>query len=119
MIQFPAKEYRKEMIRSHLSEFLPVFQKGDMLERAADLVDGFSGSDIRALCKEAAMRPLRRILQHAEVMDGCDDNLSMLMKRNPITANDFHEAIATVNRSTSAEFCERHRRWTDAHGSAY
>ena len=119
MIPLPTKECRREMIRSHLSEFSPAFRKGELLENASSLVDGYSGSDIKALCKEVAMRPLRRILQHAEVLDGPSDheNLSLLMKRNPITAQDFHDAITTVNHSTSAELCERHKKWAGAHGS--
>lgn len=119
LIPLPTNECRKKMIRSHLSEFSPTFRKGEMLTKAASLLDGYSGSDIKALCKEVAMRPLRRVLQHAEVMDGSSDheNLSLLMKRNPITANDLDEAIAAVNHSTSAELCGRHRKWADGHGS--
>ncbi|KAL7530853.1 hypothetical protein ACHAXR_004865 [Thalassiosira sp. AJA248-18] len=119
MIPLPTKECRKDMIRSHLSEFSPAFRQGEVLEEAASLLDGYSGSDIKGLCKEVAMRPLRRILRHAEVLDGSSnhENLSLLMKRNPITAQDFHEALATVNHSTSAELYARQRKWEESHGS--
>mmetsp|Transcript_5603 Transcript_5603/g.10866 ORF Transcript_5603/g.10866 Transcript_5603/m.10866 type:complete len:188 (-) Transcript_5603:939-1502(-) len=120
MIPLPMKECRQDMIRCHLSEFSPAFRKGELLEKAASLLDGYSGSDIKALCKEVAMRPLRRVLQHAEVMDGPsldNENLSLLMKRNPITARDFHDAIATTNYCTSAALCTRYKKWEDSHGS--
>ena len=120
LVPLPSKECRKEMIKSHLSEFSPAFRKGEILDNAASLVDGYSGSDIKALCKEVAMRPLRRVLQHVEVMDGSSDqeNLSLLMRRNPVTSQDFHETLTTVNHSTSVELPERHKRWSEAHGSA-
>ena len=98
-----------------------IFSKDEFLTSAASLVDGFSGSDLKALCKEVAMRPLRRILNDSRVLDGTlngSENMSLLMKRYPITAQDFHDAIATVNHSTSAELCDRYRKWMDAHGSS-
>ncbi|KAL3770414.1 hypothetical protein ACHAW5_002331 [Stephanodiscus triporus] len=120
MIPLPTKECRADMIRSHLAEFSPIFCKGGFLEEAASLVDGYSGSDIRTLCKEVAMRPVRRVLADVEICDGLPDheNLSLLMKRNPVTAQDFREAISTVNHSTSAELCDRLMKWTDANCSS-
>lgn len=120
MIPLPTAECRVDMIRTHLCEFSPIFSKGGFLEEAASLVDGYSGSDIRALCKEVAMRPVRRLLDDEEILDRLPDheNWSLLVKRNPVTAQDFREAIATVNHSTSADLCDQHRKWTDAHGSS-
>ena len=117
-IGLPDQEARKLMIREHLSEFSPAFRKGDLLENVASLVDGYSGSDIKSLCKEVAMRPLRRVLQHLEVHDGSsnNENISLLMKRNPITAQDFREAVATVNHCTSTELLARQKKWEGSFG---
>ncbi len=54
------------------------------------------------------------------VLDGTmnNENMSLLMKRNPITAQDFHDAIAAVSRSTSTELCDRYRKWMVVHGSS-
>jgi len=121
MIPLPNAECRKEIISSQLSPFSSIFSKGEFLTSAASLVEGFSGSDLKALCKEVAMRPMRRILNDSRVLDGTlngSENMSLLMKRYPITAQDFHDAIATVNHSTSAELFDRYRKWMDAHGSS-
>ena len=32
-------------------------------------MDGYSGSDIKLVCKEAAMKPIRRILDEIEKME--------------------------------------------------
>ena len=120
LIPLPTKDSRTDMIRSHLSEFAPAFlRNGDSMEKAASLVDGCSGSDIKALCKEVAMRPLRRMLQHAEVADGSldNENLSILLRRHPVNADDFNQAIASMNHSTSIELCERLKKWSKSHGS--
>ena len=116
-IPLPNHACRREMIRSHLSEFSPSFRKGELLEKAASLTRGFSGSDIKALCKEVAMMPLRRVLAATEVMDGPSDheNVSLLMQRNPITSDDFDKAIATTSSSTSAELSAQHEKWEKSH----
>lgn len=120
MIPLPTTECRAEMIRTHLSEFSPIFGKGAFIEEAATLVDGYSGSDIRTLCKEVALRPVRRILEDVDSLDRLPDheNLSLLLSRNPATAQDFREAIATMNHSISAELCNQHKKWTESHGSS-
>ena len=45
-------------------ELLPSQPDEDMLpyDLMVERTEGFSGSDIRLLCKEAAMQPLRRIM---------------------------------------------------------
>jgi katanin p60 ATPase-containing subunit A1 len=120
MIPLPNADCRKEIICSQLSQFSTIFSKGAFLDSAASLVDGYSGSDLKALCKEVAMRPLRRILNDPRVLDGTmnNENISLLMKRNPITAQDFQDAIAAVSHSTSTELCDRYREWMVAHGSS-
>ena len=33
------------------------------------MLEGYSGSDIRLVCKEAAMKPLRRIMNEIEIIE--------------------------------------------------
>lgn len=118
MIPLPDQESRKNMIQSHLSEFSPSFSKAEVLDNSASLLGGYTGSDIKSLCKEVAMKPLRRMLQHLEVMDGVSDSeISLMMKRNPVKIQDFNDAVSTVAHSTSADLCERHQKWSISHGS--
>jgi len=39
-------------------------------DNLAKLTDNYSGSDIKLVCKEAAMKPLRRLMREIEDLDG-------------------------------------------------
>lgn len=49
-------------------ELLPLNDEGENLpyDLLVEKSEGFSGSDIRLLCKEAAMQPLRRLMASLE-----------------------------------------------------
>ena len=116
MIPLPDHQSRKNMIQTHLSEFSPSFSRNEVLDNSASLLEGYSGSDIKSLCKEVAMKPLRRILQQLEVSND-ETEISLMMKRNIVTVQDFNDAVSTVAHSTSADLCERHQKWSISHGS--
>ncbi|CAL1539667.1 unnamed protein product [Lymnaea stagnalis] len=67
LVDLPTQEARRAMFKHHLPPV--VSSKTGGLELLAELdydllagkTDGYSGSDIRLLCKEAAMRPVRKI----------------------------------------------------------
>ncbi|KAH9488815.1 Katanin p60 ATPase-containing subunit A-like 2 [Bulinus truncatus] len=67
LVDLPTHEARKAMLKHHLPPV--VTPKAGSLELLSELdydliaakTDGYSGSDIRLVCKEAAMRPVRKI----------------------------------------------------------
>ena len=59
----PDKPARENMIKLHIP---PKRSKELNYEEYADVTDGYSGSDIKSVCKEAAMRQLRKILHKLE-----------------------------------------------------
>merc|ERR1712048_626558 len=59
LVDLPTSEAREAMFRTNLPEG---FAEGLDYANLADLTKEWSGSDIRLLCKETAMQPLRRLM---------------------------------------------------------
>ena len=60
LVPLPEQDGRESLIR----KLIPEASGGSALdyERFASELDGYSGSDIKLVCKEAAMKPLRRLM---------------------------------------------------------
>lgn len=59
LVSLPIQEAREEMVRHHLSSRASDDVK---YEEIAKLTEGYSGADIELLCRESAMRPVRRLM---------------------------------------------------------
>ena len=75
--------------------------------------DEFSGADIRSLCTEAAMGPVR------EVASRCQGNLMEVRASDvpPITRGHFEEALERVAASVSQADLQRYIDWNNSFGS--
>ncbi|MBS3144826.1 CDC48 family AAA ATPase [Candidatus Woesearchaeota archaeon] len=71
------------------------------LERLADITHGFVGADLQALCKEAAMNVIRRVLPD---LKGESEKISPeVLAKLVITAEDFRAALKIVRPSALRE----------------
>ncbi len=80
------------------------------IDELIDLTKGYSGSDITALAKDAAMGPLRAL----------GDDL-LLTKREDIRAiniNDFRKSLQYIRPSVSQEGLEKYEDWASQYGSS-
>lgn len=61
-----------EARRAMFEELLPSGSEAEMIpyDLLVESTEGYSGSDIRLVCKEAAMQPLRRLMTHLEEGEG-------------------------------------------------
>ncbi|KAJ6416851.1 hypothetical protein OIU84_002686 [Salix udensis] len=113
LVPLPEPEARRTMFE----ELLPSQPDEDMLpyDLMVERTVGFSGSDIRLLCKEAAMQPLRRImtlLEHREEIVPDDE----LPKVGPIRSEDIE--IALKNTRPSAHLhAHRYEKFNSDYGS--
>ncbi|KAL8431408.1 hypothetical protein Efla_001763 [Eimeria flavescens] len=87
------------------------------LELLARRTQGFSCSDIKSLCREAAMQPVRRLLK-ATPLEAIQRALLQPEARQPVTAADFEFALRNTRPSVSEEAALRHAKWNATFGSA-
>lgn len=78
-------------------------------ESIAALTDGYSGSDITSLAKEAAMEPIRDL----------GDDLMKINFENvrPVSLQDFRQAMCTARKSISKESLKQYEQWATLYGS--
>lgn len=67
LVTLPNTEAREGMIRNNIPS--KMCDKDIDYREFAETLDGYSGSDIRLVCKEAAMKPLRRLMKQLEAQN--------------------------------------------------
>lgn len=98
-INIPNRNGRLEILQIH-TRGMPFGNDVD-LERLADLTHGYAGADLAALCKEAAMHALRRILPDLD-LESESIPVEVLNKIN-VKREDFFDALREMQPSTLRE----------------
>ncbi|KAI9708459.1 MAG: hypothetical protein M1820_003920 [Bogoriella megaspora] len=106
-IPLPENHVRKTQLGTLLSH-----QKHDLtdddLEVLVQLTDGFSGSDITALAKDAAMGPLRSLGEKLLHMSPEDIR--------PICFDDFEASLVNIRPSVSRQGLKEYEQWAKDYG---
>src|SRR6059036_3916611 len=98
-IRVPNKRGRYEILQIH-TRHMPLQQDVD-LEKLASVSHGFVGADLEYLCKEAAMKTLRRMLPELKLEE---ERLSPeVLDKLIVTAEDFDNALKDVMPSAMRE----------------
>jgi transitional endoplasmic reticulum ATPase len=98
-IGVPDKSGRLEILHVH-TRGMPLTEDVD-LKKLADGAHGFVGADLQSLCKEAAMRALRRVLPEIN-LDEESISGEILNKLN-VKMSDFQEALKEIEPSAMRE----------------
>lgn len=113
LVPLPEPEAR----RAIFEELLPSVPDKEKLpyDLLTEKTEGFSGSDIRLLCKEAAMQPLRRIMvflekEHEVLLE------DELPKVGPITREDVVTALKNTRPSAHLH-AQRYEKFNSDYGS--
>ncbi|MEM1695514.1 MAG: CDC48 family AAA ATPase [Desulfurococcaceae archaeon] len=111
----PDKRARKEILAVHTRN-MPLAEDVD-LEKIAEVTHGYTGADLAALVKEAAMNALRRFIQN-EKIDLNQPIPAEELEKLKVTMEDFLVAIKSVQPTLIREvFVEIPEvRWTDIGG---
>jgi len=135
LVDLPTPEARTAMLQTYLP---PQLVDSIDYSRLAGLTEEWSGSDLRLLCKEAAMHPLRRLMAEIESAEakpaepvqrtnsrqraaekisasgaGHVENLKM----GPVTEADVNRALQTVHRAPAAHIA-KYAEWQEQFGAA-
>jgi transitional endoplasmic reticulum ATPase len=113
-IGVPNAEGRLEILQIH-TRGMPLDDDINLQELASEL-HGYTGADIKALCREAAMKALRRYLPEID-LEG--DKISPeVLEQMVITTKDFRDGIKEIVPTAMREFYVEVARvkWTEVGG---
>jgi len=98
-IKVPSKKGRNEILQIH-TRHMPLTQDVD-LEKLASAAHGFVGADLEGLCKEAAMKTLRRVLPELKLEE--DKLTPEFLNKLQVTNEDFQLAFKSITPSAMRE----------------
>jgi transitional endoplasmic reticulum ATPase len=113
-IGVPNVEGRLEILQIH-TRGMPLSEEMNLQELASEL-HGYTGADIKALCREAAMKALRRYLPEID-LEG--DKISPeILESMVISTRDFREGMKEIIPTAMREFYVEVARvkWNDVGG---
>ena len=121
LVNLPSLEAREDMIHKLLDD--RASQELDYHTFAQNL-EGYSGSDIKLVCKEAAMKPLRRLMNEMEAstkIESTDWTRPADPRLSPqigaITNDDFADALSSTKAAAQAVKFDKYEKWMAEFGS--
>lgn len=112
-IPLPSQEGRESLLNICLRD---VEKSPDLnLSQIAKNLEGYSGSDITNVCRDASMMAMRRRisgLKPEEIKSISKEELEL-----PVTMEDFTDAIRRVSKSISNSDLKRYEKWMQEFGS--
>lgn len=127
----PNIDARAAMIENYFSKHYHSLNTEDFQE-ISKLTEGYTGSDIKLLCKEAAMGPVRMILKKLEttsfVGSNANRNLDIqssgnadvqgLLKSYPITKEHVMNSLKCTKRSSCPKLSTQYETWSNHFGTS-
>lgn len=109
-IPLPDVEARRQIVINLMKSERNYLQPKDV-DEIAELADGFSGADMRCLCAEAAMGPIRSVMSQIEKIE--------TESVRPVTVDDFKKALERVRPSVSQDDLGQYVKWNKTYGLGY
>ena len=98
-VGIPDKKGRREILTIH-TRGMPLAKDVD-LDKLASITHGYSGADLAALSKEAAIRALRRVLPEIDLEK--ESIPAEILNKIEVTEKDFYEAFKSMTPSAMRE----------------
>lgn len=109
MITLPDKEARKNLLKHYLPR--PNNLRDQEFEYLATLTENFSCSDMKNLCKEATMCPVREKISELKIRNKTSQEL-----RN-VTYGDIEQAFAKMKPCITSNEIRKYFEWNEKYGS--
>ena len=107
-IPLPEQPARESLIRTLLAKNAHGLKDKQIIKLSHD-TDGFSGADLNALCREAAMGPIRQL--GAAALTTHKDDFP------PISYKHFRQSLRGMNPSVAPSDLEVYIKWNDTYGN--
>jgi len=107
-IPLPETSDREILLRTLLKKNSHSLSSED-IQRLAEDTDGYSGADLKALCTDAALGPIRQLGARALMID--------IKDVPPISYRHFRQALRGMNPSVAQSDLEIYLKWNDTYGS--
>ncbi|TFF89562.1 MAG: AAA family ATPase [Promethearchaeota archaeon] len=106
-ISLPDDSAREKIFEIHTREV--DLAKDIKFKEFAKLTEGYTGSDISLLCREAVMLPIREI--------DVTQDIKLIDKVRPVSRDDFISAMEKIKPVISPEELKRYDEWTQQFGT--
>ncbi|CAN8318668.1 unnamed protein product [Cochlearia groenlandica] len=107
-VPLPDSNVRKLLFKTKL-KCQPHSLSGGDIDKIVRETEGYSGSDLQALCEEAAMMPIREL--------GANILTIQANKVRPLRYDDFRKSMSVIRPSLSKSKWEELERWNSEFGS--
>ncbi|KAJ3319009.1 Katanin p60 ATPase-containing subunit A-like 2 [Boothiomyces sp. JEL0866] len=105
--------FEKLLTSHHTSDGRQLVESMDY-QYLGKVTEGYSGSDINLVCREAAMRPLRQIFDQLD----CSESLSNeTCEMSLVTLMDVEESIKSTKPTCDSSLKEKYKEWQNNFGS--
>ncbi|KPU79694.1 uncharacterized protein Dana_GF17034, isoform B [Drosophila ananassae] len=102
-------EQTRELLLSRLLQKQGSPLDTEALRRLAKTTDGYSGSDLTALAKDAALEPIRELnVEQVKCLD--------ISAMRAITESDFHSSLKRIRRSVAPQSLNSYEKWSQDYG---
>lgn len=115
LIPLPDETARLAMLRKLLGD--RKIETDCSLNALAKTTEHYSGSDVAVLCKEIAMRPVRRLVKQLDCMGKQSAPRRGLDAVGHITQDDIDASVA-ITKPSAANEMDRHKAWSDRFGQS-
>ena len=117
LVPLPEAEARKDIVRRLLTDGQRA--RGLDYDAIASATERYSGSDLVSLCKESAMRPVRRLMKRLAVTADTEATAppDAAAELEPVCMADVRAALACTRPSATVKYLDRYDEWHSQFGA--